>query len=368
MKNITKHTSRRTFLGTLGKSTVALSVAPLGFPHILSCKPQDTLGVALVGLGYYSTSVLAPALQLTENCELRGIVTGSPEKIPVWQEKYGVKDANVYSYENMHQVANNPEIDVIYIVLPPSMHAEYSILAANAGKHVWCEKPMAVSVEECQAMIDACNKNKVKLSIGYRMQHEPNTQTVIGFGRKKPYGNIVNIRAEAAYYDGRTDHLKQKKEMGGGAMYDMGVYPLNACRYVTGEEPVAVTAKHETNRPEVYTEVDETTSFTLEFPSGAVAKCKTSFGMSLNELHVDCEKGWYELAPFQAYNGVKGRTSDGIQLNKKIENQQARQMDDDTHAIWEDKAVMVPGEEGLADIRVVEAVYKSAKLGERVKI
>lgn len=360
--------SRRDFLQKISATTAGLTLGPLGFPHVLSSKPKDTLGVALVGLGYYSGSVLAPALQLTEKCELRGIVTGSPEKIPVWQEKYGIKDANVYNYQNMHEVANNPDIDVIYIVLPTSMHAEYSIIAANAGKHVWCEKPMAVSVEECQSMIDACNKNKVKLSIGYRMQHEPNTQTVIGFGRKKPYGKIMEIKAEAGYTDGRSDHWKQKKAMGGGAMYDMGVYPLNACRYVTGEEPIAVTASHETTRPEIYTEVDETTTFTLEFPSGAVAQCKTSFGMGMNELRVDCEKGWYELKPFQSYNGVKGKTSDGILLNRPIENQQARQMDDDTQAIWDDKAVMVPGEEGLADIKVVEAVYKSAAAGKRVEI
>ena len=368
MNPINTKTPRRTFLSKLSKSSLALSVAPLSFPNILSKQPKDKLGIALVGLGYYSGSVLAPALQLTQKCELRGIVTGSPEKIPVWQEKYGIKDGNVYNYQNMHEVANNPEIDVIYIVLPPSMHAEYSIIAAEAGKHVWCEKPMAISVEECQSMIDACNKNKVKLSIGYRMQHEPNTQTVIGFGKKKPYGNILKIKAEAGYTDGRTNHWKQKKDMGGGAMYDMGVYPLNACRYVTGEEPIAVTAKHSTNRPEVYTEVDETTSFMLEFPSGAIAECKTSFGMGMNELRVDCERGWYELTPFQSYNGVKGRTSDGVMLNRPIENQQARQMDDDTQAIWDDRLLMVPGEEGLADIRVVEAVYKSAAAGERVEI
>ena len=365
---MTLPTSRRNFLQRLSTTSLGLSLSPLAFPHILSNKPKDTLGVALVGLGYYSGSVLAPALQLTEKCELRGIVTGSPEKIPIWQEKYRIADKNVYNYQNMHKVADNPDIDVIYIVLPPSMHAEYSIIAANAGKHVWCEKPMAVSVEECQAMIDACKKNKVKLSIGYRMQHEPNTQTVIGFGRKKPYGKIKHVKAEAGYFDRRSDHWKQKKAMGGGAMYDMGVYPLNACRYVTGEEPIAVTATHETKRPEIYTEVDETTSFKLEFPSGAIAECKTSFGMSMNELHVECEKGWYELVPFQSYNGVKGKTSDGILLNRPIENQQARQMDDDTQAIWDDKAVMVPGEEGLADIRVVEAVYKSAAAGKRVEI
>ena len=150
-----KNVSRKKFL-TLAGSAVAISA--IGFPNILLSQSNEKLGVALVGLGYYSTNLLGPGLQHTEHCELRGIVTGSPEKIPVWQEEYGIPDANVYNYETMHEIANNDDIDVVYIVLPNNMHAEYSIIGANAGKHVWCEKPMAMNVTECQAMIDAAEK------------------------------------------------------------------------------------------------------------------------------------------------------------------------------------------------------------------
>lgn len=358
--------SRRKFLQLFGGLTV-LSTLP-GHSWASAFQSKRKLGVALVGLGYYSTDLLAPALQQTEYCELKGIVTGSPEKIPVWQKQYGIADRNVYNYENMHQMAENDEIDVIYIVLPTSMHAEYAIKAANAGKHVWCEKPMARTVEECQSIIDACNRNNVYLSIGYRMQHEPNTQRIIGWSETKPYGKIMTVKAEAGYYDNRTDHWKQKKAMGGGAMYDMGVYPLNAARYSTGEEPLAVTASHSTNRPQIYDEVDETTTFQLEFPSGAVANCKTSLGMSMNELLVTCKNGWYGLSPFQSYSGIRGKTSDGIKLDATIPNQQARQMDNDAQAILRKESVIVPGEDGLKDIRVVEAIYRSARLGERVEI
>ena len=135
-------TSRRSFIKTTGLVLAASSLPVYG---LYNPPRQKKLGVALVGLGYYSRDLLAPALQLTKHCELRGIVTGSPEKIPVWQKKYGIKDANVYNYENMHQIANNPDIDVIYIVLPNSLHKKYAIIAADAGKHVWCEKPMAMS-------------------------------------------------------------------------------------------------------------------------------------------------------------------------------------------------------------------------------
>jgi len=133
-----------------------LGAAFLPFPGCINFNQKKKLGVALVGLGYYSTDLLAPALQQTSYCELRGIVTGSPEKIPVWKQRYGIKDSNIYNYQNMHQIADNDEIDVIYIVLPTGLHAEYAIKAANTGKHVWCEKPMARTAKECQEIIDAC--------------------------------------------------------------------------------------------------------------------------------------------------------------------------------------------------------------------
>ncbi len=360
--------TRRIFIkNTLG-SMAALTIANQEFSSFIIPEQKKKLGVALVGLGYYSTDLLAPALQLTEHCSLTGIVTGSPDKARRWQQQYNISEKNIYDYKSFDTIANNSAIDVIYIVLPPSMHAEYVIKAANAGKHVWCEKPMAVTAAECQSMIDACNKNKVKLSIGYRMQHEPNTQRIIQFRKDKTYGDIIKVSAAAGYLESRTDHWKQKKAMGGGSMYDMGVYPLNATRYVTGEEPIAVTARQSTNRPAIYTEVDETMQFILEFPAGAKAECETSFGKNMNALNVTCKKGSYKLEPFQYYNGIKGETSDGIKLNATIPNQQAKQMDEDALAIINKKSVLVPGEEGLKDIKVVEAIYRSVKTNSRVVI
>ena len=360
-------TRRRFIKNTLG-SVAALSMAGPEFSSFIILATKEKLGVALVGLGYYSTDLLAPALQLTRHCSLAGIVTGSPDKAMRWQQQYNIPAKNSYDYKSFDSIASNPAIDVIYIVLPPSMHAEYVIKAANAGKHVWCEKPMAITAAECNAMINACNKNKVKLSIGYRMQHEPNTQRIIQFRKDKKYGDIMKVSAAAGYFDSRTDHWKQKKAMGGGSMYDMGVYPLNAARYVTGEEPLAVTAKQSTDRPGIYTEVDETMQFTLEFPGGAVADCETSFGKNMNALNVTCAKGSYKLEPFQSYSGINGITSDGIKLNAYIPNQQAKQMDEDALAIINNKPVLVPGEEGMKDITVVEAIYRSVKEGGRVVI
>ncbi|MEM1319250.1 MAG: Gfo/Idh/MocA family oxidoreductase [Bacteroidota bacterium] len=356
---------RRTFLQKSSKAALALAL-PQG--NCRSGKRQ--LGVALVGLGYYSTDLLAPALQLTRHCKLTGIVTGSPHKIPVWQKRYGIKDQNVYSYETMSRIADNPDIDVIYIVLPTGLHAKYAIMAANTGKAVWCEKPMARTAKECQAIIKACQQNKVPLSIGYRMQHEPNTRRIMELAKSRPYGQLISVKAEAGYFDGRSnDHWKLKKAMGGGAMYDMGVYPVNAMRYATGLEPIAVrSAVQSTQRPQIFTEVDETTEFLLEFPEGILTHGKTSFGKGLNELQVDCKEGWYRLSPFQSYSGVRGRASDGTQFPADPNNQQARQMDNDALAIMEQRPVLVPGEEGMKDIRIVEAVYETARTGRAVDL
>jgi len=358
--------SRRKFLTQTSAVTV-LAQAPVTWSK---SKPQKKLGVALVGLGYYSRDILAPSLQLTQHCELRGIVTGSPEKIPVWQKKYGIKDANVYNYKNMHTIANNKDIDIVYIVLPTFLHMKYSIIAADAGKHVWCEKPMAMTVSECEKIIGACKKNKVQLTIGYRLQHEPNTRSVMKMAKSKPYGAIKSVIADAGYGGNGSppDDWRMHQSQGGGALYDMGVYPINASRYATAQEPIAVSAKYEIDHPKLFKHADETSILTLDFPGGITAKCQASVTRNINQLQVDCEKGWYRLKPMQAYNGVSGETSDGKKLDKKIANQQATQMDNDALAAMNKGPILVPGSEGLLDIRVVEAAIKSAKLGKKIAI
>ena len=360
-------TNRRSFIR---KSSILLAASTFPLSSFLIPQKKEKLGVALVGLGYYSRDLLAPALQLTKHCELKGIVTGSPEKIPVWQEKYGIESRNIYNYDNMHEISNNDEIDVVYIVLPNALHKKYTLIAANAGKHVWCEKPMALSVKECQDMIDSCHKNNVQLTIGYRLQHEPVTQSIIKMSQSKPYGNIQSLYAEAGFHNSARNHKHWKlhKTLGGGAMMDMGVYPLNAVQYATGLEPLAVSAKIENSRPEILT-ADETTFFKLEFPDGITANCKTTFAENINKLKVDCERGWYQLKPMQSYRGVTGETSDGKKFTPFNGNQQANQMDDDSLAIMKNNSPLVPGEEGLRDVRVVEAIFESAsKDGKRILI
>jgi len=339
----------------------AVASSSLFMPSIIIPTSKKSIGVALVGLGYYSTDLLAPALQLTQHCHLAGIVTGSPEKANAWQRKHNLKDKNIYDYDNMHTIANNPDIDVIYIVTPNALHFKYVDIAANAGKHVWCEKPLELNAAQAEKIVKTCRTNKVKLTVGYRMQHEANTRTIMGWAKSKPYGVIKTLTAEAGWTAFGYRGWKLEKELGGGAMYDMGTYPLNAARYATGEEPIAVSATHHVTRPDIFDQVDETTKFTLEFPSGTIANCTTTLGAGVNNLYVECVNGSYGLSPFQSYHGVQGEASDGVLLNTFVKNQQAKQMDDDALAILNNTPVMVPGEDGLKDMYIVDAIFASAK-------
>lgn len=362
--------SRRNIIKTLSLGGAAILYSPQSL-FSASHPGKDRLGVALVGLGYYSTDLLAPALQQTKHCYLAGIVTGTPAKAETWKKKYNIPDKNIYDYQNFDQIANNPDIDVVYVVLPPSMHHEYVIRAAKAGKQVWCEKPMAMTEKECSEMIDVCKKNKQMLSIGYRLHHEPNTIEYRRIINQHLLGKVKQLNCGAGYRDNRTNHWKQKREMGGGVLYDMGVYAIQGARLGMGMEPVSIiSATTSTTRPEIYKDgLDETTIAKLEFPGGVIADIKTSFGENINFLDITCENGAINLAPYSGYAGIKGKSSLGeIKYSYEVPWQQAKQMDDDAISIKEKKPMLVPGEEGLRDIRIVEAIYNSSRQGKTIRL
>ncbi len=350
-------------IGCGGKSAAtATAAAPASAPE-----KNRKLGIALLGLGSYAKGQIAPSLQFTQHCQLAGIITGSPEKIPEWQSSYGIKDENVYTYDNLEEIADNPEIDVIYVITPTATHKDFAVRAAKAGKHVWCEKPMAMTPQDCQAIIDACAENNVRLSIGYRMLHEPNTQSLIELTKQQAYGKITEATAEAGYAgsDPPTDYWRGQRAMGGGALYDMGVYTVNGLRYGTQMSPLAVLEARQ-ERP---TEVDVTTEYVLEYANGLRARGWTSVVEDNNRLRIEAERGWYELSPLQSYGGVKGETSDGKLLGPAISGkQQTLQMDNDALAILNDSPVRAPGSMGKDDIRVIRAVIESAETGKRVVI
>lgn len=361
--------SRRTAIKTLAISGSGILLLPRSL--WATRKPKNKLGVALVGLGYYSTDLLAPALQKTQNCYLAGIVTGTPEKAEKWKQQYNIPDKNIYNYQNFDQIANNPDIDVIYIVLPPSMHEEYVVKAAAAGKHAWCEKPMAMTATACSNMIAACKKNKRNLAIGYRLQHEPTTKAWRRIVQQNQLGKVLHIENSASYRDNRTNHWKQIRELGGGALLDMGVYAIQGARMAANSEPMAILkATTSTTRPEIYKDgLEETAIATLQFPGGITANIKTSFGEHSNFINIQCEKGKIELAPFSSYNNIRGKSPLGELFTPyEVPHQQITQMDREAEAILQKKPALVGGEEGLRDIRIVEAIKKAAATGKMVRL
>jgi predicted dehydrogenase len=326
------------------------------------------LGVALVGLGQYSEEQLAPALKETLRCKLTAIVTGTPEKAEKWKRKYSIPDKNVYNYQNFDSIKDNPDVDIVYIVLPNALHAEYTIRAARAGKHVICEKPMAVSVKECEDMLKACKDANRHLSIGYRLHFDPFNRSMAELGTKKTFGSIKKVIALDSQEMEAGVWRLDKKLAGGGPLMDLGVYCVQGAQYTTGEIPTSVTAKFgEKTDLEKFKTVEQSIAFKLQFPSGAVAECNTSYAEKQNLLRAEAEKGWFELSPAYAYDGLKGKTSISS-MNLDDVNQQGFQMDDFANCVLKNKKSRVPGEMGLRDVKILMAIYEAAKTGKSVRL
>ncbi|MBJ6110684.1 Gfo/Idh/MocA family oxidoreductase [Hymenobacter sp. BT523] len=356
--------SRREFIRTLSLGVGASLVGT----SVLARPAAKPLGVALVGLGKYSTGQLAPALQQTKLCRLAGIVTGTPAKATQWKQQYSLPDANIYNYQTFDRIADNPAIDIVYVVLPVGLHAEYVERAARAGKHVICEKPMATSTEDCRRMIAAMQKAGKKFSIGYRLHFEPHHQEMMLLGQSQAFGRITHLAADNGFrFNNDTPWRVSKRLAGGGPLMDMGIYCVQGVIYTKGQLPVSVTAKFEPKtNPTLFKEVEEGLSWQMQFADGAVADCRTSYGQNLSSrLRAEAANGWLELQPAFYYDGIEGRTSRGP-MNLPNVPQQARQMDDFADCILNNKPTRVPGEMGLRDIQLLSAIYRAAETGQKV--
>ena len=367
-----KSTDRRGFIqkaGTLAAGAVVGGETGLWAPRVQS-QEKKKLGYALVGLGGLSTNQIAPGLEKTEHSRLAGIVSGTPSKIEKWKAKYNLPARNCYNYDNYDQIATNPDIDVVYVVLPNGMHPEYTIRGAKAGKHVLCEKPMANSASDCQAMINACKDAGKKLAIGYRCQFEPNNVECMRLAREKVFGDLKMIDAGFGFRIGNPDQWRLKADLaGGGALMDVGIYALQACRFLAGEEPVEISAQETKTDPVKFAEVDESIVWTMKFPSGVLAYCSTTYNFSgINRFSAHCDKGWFSLDPAYSYGGIKGRTSKGDVIEKPVIDQFANEMDNFSKCILEGRESQVSGEEGMRDLKVIEAIYRSIRTGHTVKV
>ena len=373
-----KNVSRRDFLANAGKGLAAAqavsALAARASAQQVPEPPGRKLGWAIVGLGSLSINQILPAFAKCEKSRVTAFVSGHPDKARKLAARYGVAEKNIYDYPNYDTLAKNPDVDAVYVVLPNSMHAEYTIRALKAGKHVLCEKPMANTPAECQAMIDAAAAASRKLMVAYRVRYEPYNQEMIRMAREQELGPIKVIEAGIGFNIGDPAQWRLKREMaGGGALMDIGIYSLQAARYLTGEEPVELTAmSHSTPGDERFKEVEETINFQLRFPSGALASCSSSYGLAgQNRYRVLTAKGWFELEPATSYSGLRMRVRRGNVIEERtlpVRDHFAMEMDHLSECAMENKQPLTPGEEGLRDVKLMMAIYEAARTGRTVKV
>jgi len=326
------------------------------------------LRVAIMGLGSYGTRV-AEAMQSSKKAKLVGVISGTPSKIKDWQSKYKIPEKNCYNYENFDRIKNNPDIDAVYVITPNSLHHDQVIRVAKAGKHVICEKPMALNAKQGQEMVEACKQANVKLLVGYRMHFEPKTLEVIRMRRDGEFGKVMFFQGLTGFTIGDPTQWRLNRELaGGGSLMDIGIYSINGARYMVGEEPVWVTAQETKTDPQKFKEgVDETILFQLGFPSGAVASCLSTYNMNyLDRFFLTGQEGYAELQPATGYGPIKGRTHKG-ELTQPHQTHQTVQMDEMAGIILEGKkpVVAVDGEEAVKDLKIIDAIYQAVKSGKK---
>lgn len=368
--------SRRDFLQKLGISALALHLAPLsGWANSKNNQEESydgpVLRVAIMGLGSYGTRV-AEAMRSCKKAKLVGVISGTPSKIKDWQSRYGIPEKNCYNYQNFDNIKNNPDIDAVYVITPNGLHHDEVIRVAKAGKHVICEKPMALNAMEGQEMIDACKAANVKLLVGYRMHFEPKTLEVIRMRKAGDFGKIMFFQGLCGFTIGDPTQWRLNKQLaGGGSLMDIGIYAINGSRYMTGEEPVWVTAQEtKTDHVKFKEGVDETIEFQFGFPSGATASCLSTYAMNnLDRFFLNGDKGFAEMQPSTGYGPIMGRTNQG-ELTQPITVHQTVQMDEMSDIIFKGKQPVVPvdGYEALKDLKIIDAIYLAVKTGKKVDL
>ncbi|UZK66349.1 Gfo/Idh/MocA family protein [Sphingomonas sp. M1-B02] len=340
-------------------------------------KRSDSVGFAIVGLGGYALNQMMPRFEQAERAHIAAIVSGNPEKLRRVGDAYGVAEDARYSYEAFEKIASDDRIDAVYIVLPTGLHAEWAIRAFAAGKHVLCEKPMALSSADCERMIAASRRADRKLMIAYRSHFEPYNLEAMKLMQQKAAGEIRLVRTEQSYRMGPTspsENWRTSRALaGGGPLEDFGIYGLQSALYLTGEMPESISAT--TFRPAGdarFAEIFAHVSSQWRFPSGAVAQLVTSYDSAgTNFAHVRGTLGALIMDPATSYSGQKMRlegqnTRDLSPGDPAV--QFAGQLNNFTDAVRDGATIRTPGEMGLRDLRLIEAIYASAEAGRTVRL
>lgn len=358
--------TRRDF-ARLGAATALSGTLPLRAARAQS--EARRLRWCIVGLGRISMGQFMPGLPLSKTGKVTALVSGHRAKAEQQASLYNVLPSAIYSYENFDQIRHNDDIDAVYIALPNSMHAEYTIRAAKAGKHVLCEKPMATSLADCHAMIEACRHANVKLMIAYRCQYHPSHLKAIELIRTGAVGRVQAIDSAFGFNIRPGEWRLNRKMAGGGPLVDVGIYCLNASRYLTGEDPRDIKAYASViDHDGRFTEVEESDGWTMKFPSGIVASCSTSYGAMMNGyFRVHASKGWIYMDGFN-YSGMhlaavlaSGQTVD-LPDPIAAPRQFTAEADYFADCVWNDREPKTGGVEGLRDMTAIARIYESAGL------
>lgn len=332
------------------------------------------VGYAIVGIGKLSAEELIPAARTSEHSYVAALVTGEEDKGEAFAKAFDLTGQDVYTYDEFEKLAGRDDVEAVYIVLPNSMHREYVERAARMGKHVLCEKPLGVSAEDGQAIVDACKEAGVLLMTAYRCQYTPEhwaAREAVQGGR---LGKVKLLDSIHAQVEDDPEAWRLRKDLaGGGPLPDVGIYSVNIIRFVLGQEPEWVfAALHQPEGDPRFREVEESVSAMLGFPGGVIANVLTSYGaVKTTTLRVLGEEGSVLMDPAFPYQGLKLTLTD-----KKGEltpsfpdyDQFTLEFDHFAQCVRSGQTPWTPGEEGVADHIVMDAIYESARTGQRVTL
>lgn len=329
----------------------------------------------MVGLGSIAETSVLPAFRHSKKCKLVALISHDVKRARQLGAKFGVDRKHCYGYENYDQCLADPAVEAVFVASINSEHAEQTIRAAAASKHVLCEKPLGISVEECRRMVSACQENHVYLMTAYRKYFEPGS---VALKKLVTSGKLGRLRHIFSVYTEIVDPAKVRWQLnrrlaGGGSLMDIGVYCVNTMRWLAGSDPIEATAQAWTDTPERFGDVEDSIAFQLAHPGGLVCQGTSSYSArAASFVQVHGEKGWVALSPAFAFEEarrlfgkIEGRW---FEKTFKVMDEFVLEIDHFADCIRRGKEPKADGVAGLRDIAAIEAIYESARVNRAVSV
>jgi predicted dehydrogenase len=340
-------------------------VMPLGESEII----QQRLGIAVLGLGTFSKERIIPAVHQSSYCALAAVICSDDHDKKQVAARCNIDEGQVFYYDEMEAICKDDTIGLVYITAPNALHHKYALKAAAAGKHILCEMPLAPSLKECGEIVTATKKYNVRLYTSYHLQFSPCHQEMERLGTTGVMGKIKQIKAAySRHLDVDKGDWRLKKDLaGGGSLLELGICLVQACRHITGEEPVYVKARTENKRPDIFSEVEETVHWEMGFPSGVIAECTCSYSDEQNLIEVTAEQGTFSLNPAFGAEEIRGKVNKDEMKFPEVMPEEVL-LDHVAYSIIYNEPSPVNGAEGLKDMRVIAAIYRSIDSGKEERL